>query len=116
MRYLVVAALTLQLAAGATRIAAQTPNRTAPPPGGNGEVHGVVISSAAQTPLTRAAVAVHSAADSTLVAGDFAGTDGVFRIRGLRPGSYYLRINSIGFTPKRQAFAITPAAPSVCPK
>ncbi|HET9004889.1 MAG TPA: TonB-dependent receptor, partial [Gemmatimonadaceae bacterium] len=43
----------------------------------------------------------------------FAGTDGVFRIRGLRPGSYYLRINSIGFTPKRQAFAITPAAPSV---
>jgi ferric enterobactin receptor len=112
MRYLVVAALTLQLAAGATRLAAQTPNRTAPPTGGNGEVHGVVISSAAQTPLTRAAVAVHSAADSTLVAGEFAGPDGVFRIRGLRPGAYYLRINSIGFTPKRQAFTITAAAPS----
>ena len=49
MRDLVVAALTLQLAAGAASLAAQTPNRTAPPPSGNGEVHGTVISSAAQT-------------------------------------------------------------------
>jgi ferric enterobactin receptor len=113
MRYPVIAAFALQLANGATTVGAQTPNRITPPPGGNGEVHGVVISSAAQTPVTRAAVAVHSATDSALVAGEFAGPDGAFRIRGLRPGVYYLRINSIGFTPKRQAFTITPAALSV---
>ena len=113
MRNLVVAALALQLAVGASSAAAQASNRIAPPPGGNGEVHGVVISSAAQTPITRAAVAVHNAADSALVAGEFAGPDGVFRVRGLRPGSYYLRISSIGFTPKRQAFVVTPAALSV---
>lgn len=113
MRYLAVAALPLQMAAAVSALAAQATSRTAPPPAGNGEVRGVVTSSAAQTPLTRAAVAVHSATDSALVAGEFAGPDGVFRIRGLRPGSYYLRINAIGFTPKRQAFAITPAAPMV---
>ena len=65
MRYLVVAALTLQLAAGATRLAAQTPNRTAPPPGGNGEVHGVVISSAVSLPRTPTTATVNVLCGST---------------------------------------------------
>ena len=114
MRRNLVPALGLLLAIGAT-VQAQTANRPASPPpaAGNGEVRGAIISLEAKMPVTRAAVAVHSAADSSLVAGDMAGTDGTFRVRGLRPGAYYLRVTSMGFKPQRQTFAITGEAPSV---
>lgn len=114
MRRNLVPALGLLLAISAT-VHAQTANRPASPPpaAGNGEVRGAIISLEAKLPVTRAAVAVHSAADSSLVAGDMAGADGLFRVRGLRPGAYYLRVTSMGFKPQRQTFAITGEAPSV---
>lgn len=115
MRRILVSTLTLLFAAGSDTLVAQAPpgRPGAPPPSGNGEVRGSVISAEAKTPVTRAAVAVHSATDSTLVAGEFADAEGVFRLLGLRPGAYYLRVTAIGFTPQRQTFAITAAAPSV---
>lgn len=113
MRRTVVTALGLLLAAAGT-LHAQAPGRpTPPPPAGNGEVRGTVIAAESRAPVSRAAVAVHSAADSALVGGDFAGADGVFHVRGLRPGAYYLRVTSIGFKPQRQAFAVTPSALTV---
>ena len=114
MNQLRLFALGALLAVGGSTLQAQTPNRAAPPPpAGNGEVHGVVQSDAAKTPVVRAAVAVHSATDSSLVAGEYADNAGSFRVRGLRPGAYYLRVTSMGFKPQRQAFTITPVAPSV---
>ena len=113
MRRITLAALGLLVAISAASVNAQTPARAmVPPPSGNGEVHGVVIASEAKTPINRAAIAVHSGRDSSLVAGDFAGADGVFHVRGLRPGNYYVRVTSMGFKPLRQAFAVTPEAQS----
>ena len=100
---------------GAVTLQAQTPapRPAGPPPTGPGEVRGVATSAEAKTPIARAAVSVHNVADSTLVTGDFAGADGSFHIRGLRPGAYYVRVTSIGYKPLRQRFSITPAAPAV---
>jgi outer membrane receptor protein involved in Fe transport len=115
MRHFLSTAFGVLLAVcGTTLSAQQAPARPAgPPPTGPGEVRGTVLAAESKSPLNRAAVAVHSVRDSSLVAGEFAGADGVFKIRGLRPGSYYLRVTSMGFKPQRQAFAITAEAPSV---
>ena len=103
---LLLGAVTLQAQAPAPRPAG-------PPPSGPGEVRGVATSAEAKTPIARAAVSVHNVKDSTLVTGDFASPDGSFRIRGLRPGAYYVRVTSIGFKPLRQRFTITPDAATV---
>ena len=114
MRRIPLAALSLLFAGSAATLGAQNPARpTTPPPAGIGEVRGTVISSEAKTPVTRAAVSVHLASDSGLVAGDFSDVSGAFRVRGLRPGAYYVRVTSIGFKPQRQTFAITAESPSV---
>ena len=114
MRRIPLAALSLLFAGSAATLGAQNPARpTTPPPAGIGEVRGTVISSEAKTPVTRAAVSVHLASDSGLVAGDFSDASGAFRVRGLRPGAYYVRVTSIGFKPQRQTFAITAESPSV---
>jgi ferric enterobactin receptor len=49
-------------------------------------------------PLRAAQVGVWSAADSSLVTGAVVGQDGSFRIEGLRPGQYYLRVSLLGYT------------------
>ena len=103
----------LALVAGAGPLNAQGASRpVTPPPSGPGEVRGTVVSAEAKSAMPRAAVSVHNVADSTLVTGDFAGPDGTFRIRGLRPGSYYLRATAIGFKPERHPFSVSPAAPA----
>lgn len=117
-RFPLVAALgLLLLPLGGARVAlAQAPTR--PPasptalPAAAGELRGRVVAADGNVPVDRAAVAVRSRADSVLVAGAIAGEDGAFRIRGLRPGAYVLRVTAIGFTPRRQEFAISPAAPT----
>ncbi|HLM67402.1 MAG TPA: TonB-dependent receptor, partial [Longimicrobium sp.] len=50
-------------------------------------------------------------ADSVLVAGAIARPDGSFHIRGLRPGTYQLRVSMMGYGPQRTA-PITLAAAS----
>ena len=113
MRRLVIAALGLVFATGANVALAQQPRpNTAPPPSGNGELRGIVTAAEGNTPLQHAGVAVRSATDSVLVAGAITAENGGFSIRGLRPGSYYLRVTLIGFAPQRQSFTITPAAPT----
>jgi outer membrane receptor protein involved in Fe transport len=67
--------------------------------GGNGEIHGTVLDGEANKPLPRASIAVRLKANQALVTGAVAKEDGTFRIQGLRPGTYYLRITSIGFGP-----------------
>jgi outer membrane receptor protein involved in Fe transport len=76
-------------------------------------VRGTVLDGASSAPINRASITVRSKPGAALIAGALAGTDGAFRVQGLRPGTYTLRITYLGFGPKLQEFAITDAAPSV---
>ena len=113
MRRIPLAALGLLFAGSAATLDAQAARPMSPPPAGIGEVRGTVMSGEAKTPVARAAVSVHNASDSALVAGDFSDGSGAFHVRGLRPGAYYVRVTSIGFKPQRQTFAITGQSPTV---
>ncbi len=115
MKRSIVALLGLLLLAGtATALIAQTPNRAAgPPPSGTGEVRGTVMDAKDSLVLGRASVAVRNKKDSALVAGAIAAANGTFRVVGLRPGIYSVRVTSLGHTPRIQDVTVTPAAPSV---
>ena len=65
-----------------------------------GAIRGVVRDAAGQ-PVKEARIAVWSLSDSTLVTGGVSGADGAFRIEGLRPGGYYLRVTMLGFSTGR---------------
>jgi ferric enterobactin receptor len=98
MNRILIVVLSLWLS-GVGAIAAQTPGRApgVAPPAGAGEIRGIVVDSESNTPLTSAAVALWSAADSALVTGAVTRADGSFRIEGLRPGRYYLRVSTLGY-------------------
>jgi ferric enterobactin receptor len=72
-----------------------------PPAAGPGEIRGTVVDAESSAPVGTASVEVWSAADSALVAGAIARADGSFRIQGLRPGTYYLRVSMMGYGPQR---------------
>jgi outer membrane receptor protein involved in Fe transport len=77
----------------------------------SGEVRGVVQDGTSLRPLGSASVAVHSVRDSTLVTGALTRADGGFRIEGLRPGRYYVRVSFIGYAPELTGeFTLTPNA------
>jgi ferric enterobactin receptor len=119
LRTTLTAALALAIASPAV---AQTPGG-APPSGarpgpvGPGAqqgftVRGTVVNPEGQ-PVPQAQVAVWSAADSTLVAGGVARQDGTFRVDGLRPGRYFLRVSALGFSSTATSVvALSPAAPA----
>lgn len=113
MRRLLSVVSAALLLAGATDLRAQGPaGPGAGPPPAPGEVRGTVIDSDSNTPVARASVAVRSP-QGVLITGAIAGTDGSFRIQGLRPGKYVLRATYIGYGPKTQEFTVTPEAPRV---
>ncbi|HSJ14452.1 MAG TPA: TonB-dependent receptor [Longimicrobiales bacterium] len=102
------------LLAGAGGVPGQTVARPgqAPPGGGPGEVRGSVVDAETRSPLPGASVAVWSAADATLVAGAIARQDGTFRIEGLAPGRYTLKIASLGYRTHESAeVEIAPGSP-----
>jgi ferric enterobactin receptor len=116
LRNTLAAAVAVAIASGAQ---AQTPGGT-PPAGARpmgapgaaqqqgGTVRGTVVNPQGQ-PVNGGQVAVWSAADSTLVTGAVARPDGTFRIDGLRPGRYYLRVSALGYSTATTAVvAITP--------
>ncbi|HEU4747655.1 MAG TPA: TonB-dependent receptor, partial [Gemmatimonadaceae bacterium] len=81
------------------------------PPVAPGEVQGTIVAEDNSAPVARAAVAVRNKKDSTMVTGVMGGEDGKFKVQGLRPGTYYLRVSGIGFSPRNtEEFTITPAA------
>jgi outer membrane cobalamin receptor len=101
MRCAVAVVLAVLLSPGVPRpLAAQgsTPQAAAPATqGADGEIRGTVLDAASGAPLAGASVAVRRAADSTLVAGAVSRADGAFRVRGLAPGRYYLRVSRLGY-------------------
>jgi ferric enterobactin receptor len=101
MRCVVVALLAVLLGSGLPRpLPAQggTPQAAAPAAQqADGEIRGTVLDAASGAPLGGANVAVRRAADSTLVAGGVSRPDGAFRVRGLAPARYYLRVSRLGY-------------------
>src|SRR5882762_9743697 len=75
-------------------------------PATGGEIRGRVINAGTKAPISLAKVATAGAQTSTDV-------DGSFRIQGLQPGSYRIRILALGYTPRELAVEIGPASPSV---
>lgn len=109
----------LLTAAGSANASAQggpPPGGAAPggpggPPAANGEVRGIVVDGEANTPVAKASVAVRLKSNQSLVAGSVGRDDGTFRVVGLRPGTYYVRVSSLGYAPQSSVeFTITPAA------
>ena len=77
-----------------------------------GRISGVVVNSRNSQPISNAAVAIRGA-DSALVGGGFSKADGTFRIEGLRPGLYSVRVRVLGYAPViKSGVRITPAAPA----
>jgi ferric enterobactin receptor len=117
-RLLVVIALSVLSAAPAL---AQTPGQRPPgqqpgqpPAAGPGEIRGTVVDSESNAPVPSASVEVWSTADSALVAGAIARPDGTFRVQGLRPGTYQLRVSMMGYGPQRTGqLTVAPASPRV---
>ncbi|HZF72044.1 MAG TPA: TonB-dependent receptor [Gemmatimonadaceae bacterium] len=118
MKRILFALLALLLNLAAVSVKAQNP--AGPPPGAQqppqapGEVRGsIVAADSTGLAVARPAVAVRSKADGKLVTGAYGADDGTFRIQGLRPGTYYLRVSGVGFTPlNTPEFTIDPAAPT----
>jgi len=86
------------------RPAGQAPGRPGgapaqPPAAGPGEIRGTVVDAQGNTPVAAASVAVWSRAENALVAGALARPDGSFRIPGLKPGEYFLKVSMMGFAP-----------------
>ena len=115
MKRILFALIALVLNLAAVSLPAQNPSGPPPgaqPPQAPGEVQGrIVAADSAGAAVARPAIAVRNKADGKLVTGSYGADDGTFRIQGLRPGTYYLRVGGIGFTPfNTPEFTIDPAA------
>src|SRR6266550_9620040 len=115
MKRILFALLALVLNLAAASLPAQNPAGPPQPgqqPPAPGEVSGVIVAADSSGPVARPAVALRNKSDSKMVTGIMGSPDGTFRIQGLRPGTYYLRVSGIGFTPlNTPEFTIAPDAP-----
>lgn len=101
------------VAAGPGGLAAQARGRPPATPG-PGEIRGMIVDAETRAPVPSASVEVRSGADSALVTGAIGRPDGTFRIEGLRPGAYYLRVTMIGYqTQRTPALVVAESAPRV---
>jgi ferric enterobactin receptor len=112
LRHTIAALLALLISAAPAM--AQTPavpNRAA---GGVGEILGRLVDSASGRPVASGSVAVRRAQDSAFASGALPRADGSFRVDGLAPGRYTLRVRAIGFgLVTRNDIIITAAKPIV---
>lgn len=115
MRHAAIVAFALLLAAPGAVLAQRTPGQGGRPANpaaqAAGEVRGSVVDASGE-PVRSASVGVRSARDSSLVNGALTGADGSFRIEGMRPGRYFLRVSALGHQPiTRSGITLTPAQP-----
>lgn len=121
-----VSSLATSLAlASAPALAQQAPQPAAPPatagqPGGaqataaqpSFEIRGKIVDTA-NAPIPRASVSLRPKGSTVTIAGAIAGADGAFRVTGLRPGVFTIRVVFMGYAPVIQEITITPARPIV---
>jgi ferric enterobactin receptor len=82
-------------------------------PAGPGRISGVVKSAEGQA-LATVGITLRSAADSGLVTGVLTDAGGRFRIEGLLPGRYMLRVSTLGYKPRNsEVIEVTLPAPHV---
>jgi ferric enterobactin receptor len=113
-----VALLLLSLAALPPALAAQQPGPQGPPralpAAGPGEIRGVVVDAESGAPIGSASVSVHLGAEVAPVAGAITRADGQFRIEGLRPGTYRVRVGMIGYAGHAgESVVVSEASPRV---
>lgn len=72
------------------------PNR-AGAAGATGEIRGRLVDSASHQPIGSGSVTVRRVGDSTFAGGALPKPDGTFRVDGLAPGRYSLRVRVLGF-------------------
>jgi ferric enterobactin receptor len=106
---LLSALLTASLALPLAPADAQSP---APPAGQppSFEIRGRIVDTA-NAPIPRASVSLRLKANGLTVAGALAGRDGTFRITGLRPGRFSIRVAYIGYAPVIQDVTLAPNTP-----
>jgi ferric enterobactin receptor len=104
-----VALLASSLAFAPLPLAAQTPPPAAAPQP-SFELRGRIVDTA-NRPLPRASVSLRPKGSTLTIAGAIAGPDGGFRVTGLRPGTFTIRVVYIGYSPVIQDITITAAAP-----
>ena len=108
------AAVLLFLGVAGTRFAAAQTAGVPRPALGGGEITGRLVDSLSGRPVTTGSVAVRRAQDSAFASGALPKEDGSFRVDGLMPGRYTLRVRVIGFAPvTRNNIVISAAKPSV---
>jgi outer membrane receptor protein involved in Fe transport len=108
-----ICAAAAALLSNTQQAAAQQPGPVRPA-AGPGEIRGKLTDSASGRAITSGSVAVRRAGDSLFVSGALPKEDGSFRVDGLRPGRYSVRVRAIGFAPLvRNDVAITPDHPAV---
>jgi hypothetical protein len=80
---------------------------------GPGVISGQVTDGEAQ-PLAGVAITLRAESDSAIVTGALTRTDGRFRLEGLAPGRYLLRVSMLGYRSRSsEPIAITPGDPAV---
>jgi hypothetical protein len=82
-------------------------------PPGPGRISGLVKSTEGE-PLATVGITLRAAADSALVSGALTDSNGRFRVEGLMPGRYLLRVSTLGYKPRNsEVIALTAASPQV---
>ncbi|MEO7455022.1 MAG: TonB-dependent receptor [Gemmatimonadaceae bacterium] len=90
------------------------PPSARPVAAGIGEIVGKLVDSASGRPVASGSITVRRAGDSTFANGALPRPDGTFRVDGLVPGRYTLRVRALGFGPVlRNDIVIAPAKPLV---
>src|SRR5687767_5004541 len=116
MRTILIAAIACSLAGAHNTLQAQAPTRPNPNQqvAAIGEIRGKVLDAEGKTPIAMASVAVWTKVNPMLVAGAMTRPDGSFRIEGLTPGSYTVKIAMIGYDAHTSAeLVIAAGAPRV---
>jgi ferric enterobactin receptor len=85
----------------ATRAAgAQTPAASARAAGGAGEIRGTLVEAGSARAVTSGSITVRRAgADTSFAGGALPRADGSFKVDGLQPGRYTLRVRALGYAP-----------------
>ncbi|MBA3671484.1 MAG: TonB-dependent receptor [Gemmatimonadaceae bacterium] len=79
---------------------------------GAGEIRGKLVDSASGRPVTGGSITIRR--DTTFAGGALPKEDGTFRVDGLTPGTYSIRVRSLGFAPfARTGLVITAESPIV---
>ena len=74
------------------------------------EVRGKIVDTS-NAPIPRASVSLRPKGSTVMIAGAIAGADGAFRVTGLRPGTFSIRVVYIGYAPVIQDITIRPNTP-----